>query len=81
MLHVLRKRTLGAWMDTFPADASTNPELQAEQQAETAQLQADGLAMQQQAVMASVQPVPIVLFTPEEGLESWNNTRRRTRKA
>lgn len=37
-------------------------------QAEHAQLQADGLAMQQQAAMAGVQPVPIILFTVEYGL-------------
>ena len=45
-------------------------------QADNAQLQADGLAMQQPAVQASLQPVPIVLFTLEEGLERWNNQKR-----
>jgi hypothetical protein len=29
--------------------------------------------MQQQAALAGVQPVKLVLFTVEEGLERWNN--------
>ena len=45
-----------------------------------AHFQADGLAMQQQAAMAGVQPAPIILFTVEEGLERCNNAQRRNHR-
>ena len=56
-------------MDTFQADPPDNQEFQVAFAGRNAQLQADGLAIQQQAVQASIQPVPPVLFTMEEGLE------------
>ena len=74
--QVLRKRIIDAWMDTFHPDPPENPDFQQALQAESAGLQADGLAAQQQAVQAGYQPQPIVLFTVEEGLERWNNRRR-----
>ena len=48
-------------MGTFQADPPENHEFLAALQAENAQLQADGLAMQQQAALARIQPVPIIL--------------------
>ena len=62
-LPVLRKHIIDACMDTFQADPPENQEFQVALQAETAQLQADGLVMQQPPGQASVQPVPLVLFT------------------
>ena len=56
-------------MDTFQADPPNNREFHVALQAEKAQLQADGLAMQQQVVQAGVQLVPIVICTRAEGLE------------
>jgi len=53
---------------------------QAALQAAHAQLQADGLAMQQQVAMAGVQLVPIILFTGEGGVERWNNNQRRVHR-
>lgn len=50
-------------MDSFQSDPPENQEFLVALQAENAQLQADGLAVQQQAVLAGVQPVHIVLFT------------------
>ena len=50
-------------MDTFQADPPDNPEFLAALQADKAQLQADGLAMQQQVALAGVQLVPTILFT------------------
>ena len=47
----------------FQANPPENQEFQVALQAENAQLQADGLAMQQQVVQARVQLVPSVLFT------------------
>ena len=67
-------------MDTFQADPPENQEFQVALQAESAQLQADGQAMQQQAVQAGLQLVPLVLFTLEEGLERWNNQKRRAHR-
>ena len=75
-LQVLRKRIIDAWMDTFHPDPPDNPDFQQALQVENAGLQADGLAAQQQALQQGFQPQPIVLFTPEEGLERWNNRRR-----
>ena len=67
-------------MDTFQADPPDNQEFQLALQADNAQLQADGLAMQQQVVQAGVQLVPTILFTMEEGLERWNNQKRRAHR-
>ena len=67
-------------MDTFQADPPENQEFQVALQAENAQLQADGVAMQQQAVQAGLQPAPIVRCTMEEGLERWNNQKRRAHR-
>ena len=72
-LQVLRKRILDAWMDTFLADPAENVDFQAGLQAENAQLQADGLNAQQQALLAGLQPPPIVLFTVQDALEIWKN--------
>ena len=75
-LQVLRKRMIDAWMDTFHPDP---PEILISNKAlqvDNAGLQADGLAAQQQALQQGLQPQPIVLFTPEEGLERWNSRRR-----
>ena len=49
-------------------------------QADNSDIQADGLAIQQQVALAGVQPVQIALFTIEEGLERWNNQRRRAHR-
>ena len=65
-MQVLRKRIIDAWMDTLHADTAKNPESQVALQAENAQMQVDGVAMQQQVVMAGVQLVPIILFTVEK---------------
>ena len=62
-------------MGTFQADPPENQELLAALQADNAQLQVDGLAMQQQVALAGVQLAPSILFTIEEGLERWNNQR------
>jgi len=53
-------------MDTFRADPPENQEFQVALQAENAQLQADGLVMQQQVVQAGLQTLHFVLFTMEE---------------
>ena len=63
-------------MDTSHPDPPDNPDVQQALQVENAGLQADGLAAQQQALQQGFQPQPIVLSTPEEGLEIWNNLRR-----
>ena len=68
-LQVLRKRIIDAWMDTFQADPPENQEFLVALPADNAQLQDDGLAMQQQAALAGVQLAPIILLTIEEGLE------------
>jgi len=67
---------LQRWIDTFHPDPPEHPDFQQALQVENAGLQADGLVAQQQAVQQGFQPQPIVLFTPEEGLQIWNNRRR-----
>jgi hypothetical protein len=57
-------------MDTFHPDPPEDSDFQQALQVENAGLQADGLAAQQQALQQGFQPQPIVLFTPEEGLEN-----------
>ena len=69
-LQVFRKRIIDAWMDTFHPDPPENIDFQQALQEDTAGLQADGLAAQQQAWQQGFQPQPIVFFTPEEGLEN-----------
>ena len=56
-------------MDTFQADPPDNQEFQVAFAGRTAQLQADGLAVQQQAVQAKDQPV-LIAFT----MERWFGT-------
>jgi hypothetical protein len=74
-LQVLRKHIIGAWMDTFHPDPPENLDFQQALQVDNAGLQADCVAAQQQALQQCFQPQPIVLFTPEEGLERWTNRR------
>ena len=68
-----RKRIIDAWVGTFQGDPAEHLDFLAALQAETAQLQADGLAQQHQAAMAGLQPAPIGRCTVEEGLERWDN--------
>ncbi len=53
-LQVIRKRIIDAWMGTVQADPPENQELLVALQAESARLQADGLAIQQQVALAGV---------------------------
>ena len=78
-LQVLRKRIIDAWTDTFLPDPPEHGDFLAALNADKDQLQADGLAMQRQAVAAGFPPAPIVLFTIEEGLERWRTTRKEER--
>ena len=67
-------------MDTFLADPAENLDFQAALQAENAQLEADDLNEQLIAQQAGLQPPPIVLFKVEDGLEKWNNRRRKAHR-
>ena len=67
-LQVLRTRILDAWTDTFQADPAENLDFLVALPAEYVQLQAGGLAPQQQAVMAGLQFAPIVFVVVEAGL-------------
>ena len=67
-------------MGTFQADTEDNVDVHAALQSENAQLQVDGLNQQQLALQAGLQPPPIVLFGDEEGLDRWNNQRRRAHR-
>ena len=70
------KRIMDNWINTFKAYPQNKPEILAALQADKAQLRADGATVQQQAALATVQPLPLVLITGEEGPEIWNNLKR-----
>ena len=67
-------------MDTFQQDPTENADVLAALNAENAQLQADGIAAQQQAALIGAMLAPIVLVTLEEDLDRWNNQRRRAHR-
>ena len=62
-LQVLRQRIIDAWMDTFQSDTAANLEFLVALQAENAQLQADGLAQQQQAALAGGMLAPPCFYS------------------